>query len=116
MSLALSFSLSKYSKSEAKQTGLTVSFEDDQNREETSFDRSSIFISNPTENTIVVQSEVDNDDAEDQQPADGEKADDSSNQKVNPMEIKLNKPQQLAKTLMKRRLQCEVEHQTIRRC
>ena len=68
-------------KSEAKQTGLTVSFEDEQDREETSFNRSSILMSNPTENTNVVPSEVDNDDAEDQQPADGEKEDDSSKQK-----------------------------------
>ena len=41
-------------------------------------------MSNPTEITNVVPSDVDNDDAEDQQPADGEEEDDPSNQKSQP--------------------------------
>ena len=73
-------------------------------------------MSNPTKNTIVGPSEFDNDDAEDQQPSDREKEDDSSNQKVNPVELKLNKLPQSAEPLMKGRLQCEVKNQTIRRC
>ena len=45
-------------------------------------------MSNPTENTNVVPSDVDNDDAEDQQPADGEKKMIRQIKKFNPVEIK----------------------------
>ena len=65
-------------------------------------------MSNPTKNINLGPSKVDNDDAEDQQPSDGEKEDVSSNKKVNPVELKLNR---LEKTLQR-----EVINQTIRRC
>ena len=46
-------------------------------------------MSNPNKNTNLAPTEVDNDDAEHKQPADGEKNDDSSNQKSQPRRNKI---------------------------